>query len=268
MDNQIVGWYTSCSMGSWISRDTVKTQYEYQSAMGPNALMFVYDAVRSLGGSLSIRCFRLSDAFMAAYESQSLTLESMKQVSLSASSIFEEVPLRIRNSHLATALLAQLQKVAKKAGGQAGYTCPTSIAAESSIGGAADFTFDRLDLSATHFIHKNLTSLTTSVGELASQQGQLQQYERRLANQMRLREEWLLRRREENKERVASGMAALPETDTTLWFNKPLQELRTSDRLDLLLNQAQTAEYCDQVNKFASQSFGKLFLASSLQQCA
>ena len=67
--------------------------------------------------------------------------------------------------------------------------------------------------------------------------------------------------------RRAAGEATLPEEDASLPFFRPLPvDARAKDPLDTLLLAAQVNNYAQQVNKFAGQSFGKLFLAASLQQ--
>ena len=73
--------------------------------------------------------------------------------------------------------------------------------------------------------------------------------------------------RAENEVRKAAGEEALPEEDPSLPFFRPVQQdSRQKDPLDILLMSAQVNNYCSQVNKFAGQSFGKLFLASSLHK--
>ena len=54
----------------------------------------------------------------------------------------------------------------------------------------------------------------------------------------------------------------LPDEDITKMF-RPLQPPL---RLDNLLSTAQIATYCDHLNDFASQSFGKLFIAENVQK--
>jgi len=90
---------------------------------------------------------------------------------------------------------------------------------------------------------------------------------RRAEGQRRQREEWVARRRAENEARRASGQEPLPEEDPSLPFFKPLVDPRggSRDPLDALLMSAQIANYAGQVNRFAGQTFGKLFLAQSLR---
>ena len=67
---------------------------------------------------------------------------------------------------------------------------------------------------------------------------------------------------QENTQRVQRGEKPLPEED----INKIFKPLPTPQRLDSLLITGQIDNYCQQIGEFSSQSFGKLFLAESLQE--
>lgn len=78
----------------------------------------------------------------------------------------------------------------------------------------------------------------------------------------------LLLQRVENEARRAAGQEPLPEEDPSLPFFKAFTDSRSKDPLDMLLMSAQISNYASQVNRFAGQSFGKFFLASSLRKAA
>ena len=65
----------------------------------------------------------------------------------------------------------------------------------------------------------------------------------------------------ENSSRKARGEEPLPEED----INKIFKPLAQPQRLDSLLLAGQISCYSDQITEFATQSFGKLFMAESLQ---
>ena len=67
---------------------------------------------------------------------------------------------------------------------------------------------------------------------------------------------------QENELRKQRGEAPLPEED----INKVFRPLQPPPRLENLLTSAQIETYCDQLNQFASQSFGKLFMAEKVQR--
>ena len=66
---------------------------------------------------------------------------------------------------------------------------------------------------------------------------------------------------QENQARAQRGEEPLPEEDLSKLFKMPAMPLR----LDSLLLAGQMKNYCTEINRFASQSFGKLFMADALK---
>jgi len=75
VDANNVGWYTSTSMGNFVNANTIENQYFYQKEMNERTVALVHDVSRSSQGSLSLRAFRLSPGFMAAYKEGKFTTE-------------------------------------------------------------------------------------------------------------------------------------------------------------------------------------------------
>jgi len=67
VDANNVGWYTSANMGNFININLIENQYFYQKEVNERTVCLVHDVSRSAQGALSLRAFRLSPAFMAAY---------------------------------------------------------------------------------------------------------------------------------------------------------------------------------------------------------
>lgn len=74
VDANNVGWYTSANMGNFINKNTIENQYFYQKE-NEKTVALVHDIGRSSQGSLSLRAFKLSPAFMAAYKEDKFTTE-------------------------------------------------------------------------------------------------------------------------------------------------------------------------------------------------
>ncbi len=68
VDANNVGWYTSANMGNFINTSLIENQYHYQKELNERTVALVHDVSRSSQGALSLRAFRLSPAFMAAYK--------------------------------------------------------------------------------------------------------------------------------------------------------------------------------------------------------
>jgi translation initiation factor 3 subunit H len=75
VDAQSVGWYTSANMGNFCNSNFIENQYSYQRDLNERTVALVNDVSRSSQGSLSLRAFRLSPPFMAAYKENKFTTE-------------------------------------------------------------------------------------------------------------------------------------------------------------------------------------------------
>lgn len=76
VDANNVGWYTSANIGNFVNINMVENQYYYQKELNERTVAMVHDVSRSSQGSLSLRAFRLSPAFMVAYKEGKFTTET------------------------------------------------------------------------------------------------------------------------------------------------------------------------------------------------
>lgn len=74
VDANNVGWYTSATMGNFVTLSFIENQYHYQKD-NENTIALVYDASKSSQGNLTFRAFRLTNVFMAAYKEGKFTTE-------------------------------------------------------------------------------------------------------------------------------------------------------------------------------------------------
>lgn len=75
VDANNVGWYTSANLGNFVNQDMVGNQYHYQKELNERTVALVHDVSRSSQGGLSLRAYRLSPAFMAAFKEYKFTTE-------------------------------------------------------------------------------------------------------------------------------------------------------------------------------------------------
>lgn len=75
VDANNVGWYTSANMGNFINMSLIENQFHYQKELNEKTVALVHDVSRSSQGALSLRAFRLSPSFMAAYKESKFTTE-------------------------------------------------------------------------------------------------------------------------------------------------------------------------------------------------
>lgn len=75
VDNNTVGWYQSAYLGSFLNEALIETQFSYQTTI-PKCVALIYDPIRTKQGSLSLKAFRLTEAFMELFKNQIFTQEA------------------------------------------------------------------------------------------------------------------------------------------------------------------------------------------------
>jgi translation initiation factor 3 subunit H len=210
VDNNSVGWYQSMFLGTFNSMKLVNNLASYQASIA-NSVVILYDPIQTAKGSLTIRAFRLSKDFL------DMTSKGSNDF-ISPSNILEELPLKIRNPGIITALLFDLK--------------------DNKSLNSSDF--ERLDLSTNPYLEKNLEYLSTWVDDLA--------------NEFKYQQDI---RREKMRKKMKEG--DIGGEDGSM---EPL----LTERLTSLIVSNQISQYCNQVQQFSGSSFGKLFLAGSLQK--
>jgi len=142
VDHLQVGWYQTTPLGSYLTEQLIQTQYEYQKQI-EESVVLIYDPVRTAQGTLSLRAFRLSNSFMDLWKEQTFSAAALREKKISYENVFKEVKVLIRTSHMARALLYELedQALRKKQ--------------------------EQLDISSSSFLERNVRSMMDCVDELA-----------------------------------------------------------------------------------------------------
>jgi len=240
VDNNTVGWYSSTYMGSFINEGSIETQFNYQEKMNKKCVMLVYDPLKTSQGILSLKAYRLTQAFIELYKTQTFTKDSLTKAGISYNDLFEEIPIKIHNSPIIKALLFEFQE-------------------DDSI----ESDFERLNLSTNPFLEKNLEFLIECLDDLGGEQNKFQYHQRAVQRQQAQQSAWIQKKKADNSIRKQNGEELLPETDPTNPIFKPLSE---PSRLESLLITNQINNYCRHINHFAGNSFTKLFLVGELQK--
>ncbi|CAM9315122.1 unnamed protein product [Heterosigma akashiwo] len=233
VDNNCVGWYQSMYLGSFYTNTLIENQFSYQDNLSDNSVVILYDPIQTSNGTLTLKAFRLTQAFMERNRRGDNGF-------IRPSEILEELPVRIRNPGLLNALVYDVTQGP----------------------GGADCTFDRLDLGGRPYLEKNLEFLCAWVDDLAAEHQKFQQHARAVAKQRQERLRWLARRRHENEERRLDGEPPLPERPDPGMFRAQ----GGPPRLESLLIANQINTYCAQVNRFTGAAYSKLYLAGSLHK--
>ncbi|KZF26393.1 Mov34/MPN/PAD-1 family protein [Xylona heveae TC161] len=255
VDANNVGWYTSANMGNFVNPHFIENQFHYQKDINERTVAIVHDVSRSSQGGLSLRAFRLSPQFMAAYKEGKFTTESLQKSNMRYQDILIELPLTIHNSHLLTSFLHQLPE--KPRTGELEF--PSNLAALSqgpNVPQAPLYpNFDSLDLAIDPFLEKNCDLLLDSIENHQTENNNYQYYQRQLAREQAKITAWQQKRKAENAARAAAKQPALPEDEWTRLFKLPQEP----SRLDVLLNSRQVEQYARQVDGFTASVSAKMF---------
>jgi len=257
MDNISVGWYISTFLGQHLDLPDprnpdalpflVNTQFSWQSGI-PNSVVIIYDHLASTHGSLSLKALRLTKTFMDMYKTKekSFTKERLSESNFSFRNIFEEIPIRLNTTGLATALLYHLE--------------------------TDDFAYDQfeaLDLGCDDFMEKNLEILLSSLADLQIRQNVHQSWLRNVARAEQAQKQFLEKRKLENTIRQNKGQEPLSETQKELEIENPLLFKKIQEpwkaNLESLLISHRISGQCQQISKFGGQTLTKEFLAKSIE---
>ncbi|KAL8929874.1 MAG: hypothetical protein Q9208_001018 [Pyrenodesmia sp. 3 TL-2023] len=255
VDANNVGWYTSANLGNFVNMNMIENQYHYQKELNERTVAIVHDVSRSSQGSLSLRAFRLSPAFMLAYKENKFTTESLQKSSFRYQDILLELPLQIHNSHLLTSFLHTLPKSPSQPS-----TIPPSLSEiPTSQPGPLHPNFTTLSLSIDPFLSQTADLLLDSIESHHTELANHQYYQRSLAREQAKITAWQQKRKAENASRVLTKQAPLPEDEWQRLFKLPQEP----GRLEVLLNSRQVEQYARQVDGFAAGVTGKMFAVRS-----
>lgn len=252
VDANNVGWYTSATMGNFINLGFVENQYHYQRENN-HVVALVHDISRSSQGSLSLRAFKLTSTFMAAYKEGKFTTESLQKSKLSYKDILLELPVHVHNSHLLTSFMHQLP--APPAEAEVPLPLSLSELERAPVQVPNYPSMDALDVSIDPFLEKTCDLLLDSVEAHYTDLNNHQYYQRQLAREQAKITAWQAKRKSENTSRAAAKQPLLPEDEWQRLFKLPPEP----SRLEGMLNARQVEQYSKQVEGFTANISAKMF---------
>lgn len=237
VDHLHVGWYQSTYFGMYFNRALLDSQYNYQNSIR-ESVVIIYDPLRTSKGHLALKALRLSPTTMDLYSVGDFSPDCMAESKINFESIYEEIPIVVKNSHLMNALCCELEEKNEE-----------------------NNSYPFLDLATGPVLEKNLKLLMECVDDLNQDVNRYFGYQRQAVKQKQAIQQYTTKRDAENLQRITRGEEALPEED----INKVFKPMPPPPRLDALLWSSQINCYTEQISDFATQSFGKLFITDSLQ---
>jgi translation initiation factor 3 subunit H len=97
-------------MGSFQTIELIETFINYQESI-KQCVCIVYDPQHSALSGMAIKAVKLKDSFIEVYKQgvANLTTEKLKGANIAWQDVFEDIPVQIHNSALATALMLQIE---------------------------------------------------------------------------------------------------------------------------------------------------------------
>ena len=240
IDHQVVGWYqsTGSQMGSFMSPSWCETQFNYQNLFS-NIVCLVYDPVRTEEGTLSVRAYRLTDAYMALRKREEYSSLGFSR-GVSAREIIEEVPVSLNNSTLINAALVDLE-----------YS--------EAVSDENDVELARLSISDKPVLEQSLEFLICDLDTLGKEQSKYSYFMRNLVRSHGHVLDRLRKRKSEIKGKGPNGEIVPEEEEFVSLFDKEPARLETKILLKGL------DSHVESIQALAGEGIVKQFGVSAVQ---
>lgn len=229
VDANPTGWYVSGNMGRFFNQAVIENMLSYQNT-NPESVMLVHDVSKSAQSGFSLKAYRLSPAYLAVRKEGKFTTDNLTKNELSYHTIFEELPVKVSNSHLVTLYLQSIEHKPD---------------------------YDHLNISIDSYLEKNIEGIFDSVDDFHYDQGNYNYYQRQMSREKLKIQQWQQKRKAENNARQQQGKQPLSTEEWKSLFKLPDEP----SRVENLLISGQIDQYCNQIEEFGSSITPKLFAA-------
>ncbi|KAJ3084665.1 Eukaryotic translation initiation factor 3 subunit H [Rhizoclosmatium hyalinum] len=300
-DSNVVGLFVAANMGAFWSQQLLETLFRHQKA-NPQAVLIIYDPLRSAQGNLSLKALRLSASTFSLMSSKKFSLESIHAANVSPSTLFESLPIKVKNSSLVNvmlnnfdiSLLSTLSASLESSSSSGSLSTTAASVNATGVGAVSDKStaavssaallasssalsnllllspnYEGLDLGAGEvYLEKHLESLCDAVDDYGQEQWRWQGWNRSLQKEQQKAALTVAKKRAENAARESNGQAPLyPEADIT---TPPASLTRVianePSRLESLVLAGQVETWCKQINGFAGPGLTKMYVTKAVSR--
>jgi len=238
VDHLHVGWYQSAHFGAFLSPQLLESHFAYQTSI-EESVCLIFDTAKTTKGFLSLKAYRLTQPAIELYKANDFTPEKIKNLKVSYDSLFREVPIVIKNSHLMNEVLLELsEQIPSEAGSQF------------------------LDLGTSDVLETQLKNLMDTVDDMNQESIKFNKYQTMAIKQFQDKTRYLQKRQLDNNAKTARGEDPLPDED----INKIFKPIAPPSRLNSLILSGQILSSAEQVQQFCSESMAKWFVTGALQE--
>merc|ERR1712112_548771 len=238
VDHQHVGWYQSSQFGNFLSPQLLESQFSYQTSI-EESVCLIFDTAKTAQGFLSLKAYRMTKDAVKMFKDNDFSPDQIKDLHISFETMFTQVPIIIKNSHLMNALLLEMQDQLPLTTGGTQY----------------------LDLGTAHTLETELRAMMDAVDELNQESIKFNKHQNLVLKQYQEKTRWIQKRQLENQARIARGEDPLPDED----LSKMFKTVGAPSRLNPLILSGTISHTADEVSEFCSQSLAKLFVTEPLQ---
>ncbi|KAI8872780.1 hypothetical protein GQ42DRAFT_106812, partial [Ramicandelaber brevisporus] len=291
VDCNTVGWYQTIPRfgASFLTEHFLDIQANYQSILGSNTIVLVYDTARAeQAGHLGLRAFRLDDQVVALLKTKEFSTKRLIENKITHDSMLQELPLTVRGSSLVDVLINELdfteeaeQDLDTELGIPAVLAPPKKAAAAAASSSknqqrAKDASLigqkptsrstasTTLDITLDTDLEVHLDSLLSSMEEFGQDIGRHNYWRRGAQREMNKANNYIAQKKLENEYRASQGQEPLPiETEAQLatMFRVPPEP----SRLPSLLASARAHQAVRGIENIAGRDLTKLYTAAALQ---
>ncbi|CAF1392382.1 unnamed protein product [Adineta ricciae] len=223
-DYLLVGFYDSS-----FNPSIAQAMVEYQLSSVEESIALVYDQALAMQGYISLKAYRLTPAALENLKNEDyFSPDNARQANLNFETLFEELPVIFRNSHLVNSLLCEIEE-------------QTRLSSKSN---------NFLDLGTSGNLERQLRSLIDCVDVFANHAARYTTYQKQLQRQQSRRNQRDSNRRNDGNDEDFDN--------TTKFYVK--------SRREALLNGSQINNQCDNITEFAAQGLAKLFMAQAVHE--
>ncbi|CAJ0574378.1 unnamed protein product, partial [Mesorhabditis spiculigera] len=240
IDYELVGFYQVHPFGACFNQDLVDSLNEYQTSF-KDGVVLIYDPVKTRQGQLSLKAYRLSVAALDLCAKGDWSPEAVKAVSLTYETMFEELPITIKNSRLTNVMIAELALAPGKV--------PEKTAAHLELG-----TKRSLE-KCVRTMMSNIDEMNKSIGAFTKYTSEKQRHDANIFNMTQKREV-------ENEQRKQRGEPPISFDDIKRLKGPTLQT--KNGMLESFLASADTEALAEFCTKVTGENIAKLFLAEAI----
>ncbi|GLG95760.1 hypothetical protein R5R35_008653 [Gryllus longicercus] len=237
VDHFHVGWYQSADVGNFLNVPLLESQFHYQTSI-EESVVVIYDTQKTTRGFLSLKAYRLTPQAIQMYKENEFAPENLRNLKVGYETLFVEVPIVIKNSHLTNIMLLELSEMIPEEEGS-----------------------KFLDLGTASVLENQLRCLMDRVDELNQEAIKFNRYQQQVLRQQQDKNRFLVKRESENAARKAKNESPLPDDD----INKLFRPIPAPQRLNPMIVSGQIQTYSQHISQFCSQSLAKLYITQALQ---